>query len=157
MAGSAILNKQPIFTSTPILSVTSGDLIQNRSDTNVTDGATVIYRDMSTYGSSITKITVNANARLEDSITPKRIDLYISIDGGTTYSLFASKFMTGVAVIETSSTIPSVVFEFPNGLITPTGTYLGLTTTNNYDNTDKIGDLVSVVVEGGTYDFIPTA
>ena len=151
MAGSAILNKQPIFTSTPIIALNGRDVVRNIENTYQTDNVTPIYHDVTTYGSCITKITVNANGILGGDITAKRVDLYISTDG-IVYNLFTSKFMTGLSNTTPSDTIPSVIFEFPNGLITPTGTYLGLTATDNFASTDKIGDYSSVIIEGGTYD-----
>jgi hypothetical protein len=44
------------------------------------------------------------------------------------------------------------VFEFPQGLITTPGTVLAISSTTNEDTTDEIGDRVTVIVEGGTYD-----
>lgn len=151
MGAPATLNKQPIFTATPIITSAGVDLVRNVGDTYTTNSATEIYHDDTSYGSSITKITVNANGFIDDVVTAKRIDLYIGKDGAS-YKLLASKFMTGLDPITTTSTIPSVVFEFPNGLITSPNTYLALTTTDNSNHTERRGDLVSIVVEGGTYD-----
>jgi hypothetical protein len=147
-----MINKQPIFTAIPIIQVFGGDLILNRGNTSqVSDeNVTAIYTDQSSYGTLIRKITVTADGKIGGQINSKRIDLYIST--GKFY-LYKSGFMTGLPnVTQQEDEIPTVVFDFPDGLIIPPGRALGLTTTLNNATSGGGGDLVSVVVEGGTYD-----
>lgn len=152
MPAPALLNKQPIFTATPIIVSLGTDLTRNIGDTYQTNTVTSIYTDSTTYGSLISKITVNANAVLGTVVSNKRIDLYIYNPDEGSFYLYASKYMTGDNSIAVADTIPSVVFEFPTGLILSPGKGLGLSTTENYSNSGNQGDLVSVVIEGGTYD-----
>jgi hypothetical protein len=141
-----ILNKQPIFTATPITVCLGVNLQENTGDTHKTDKATTIYADNTVYGSLITKITINSNAKIGADVSDKRIDLYISdSDNSGDFNLYTSKYMIGINSITQSDLIPSVVFEFPTGLILSPGKILALSTTN-------AGDLVSIIVEGGTYD-----
>ena len=152
MAGT--LNKQPIFTATPITVSLGLDLEKNERATFGTGNVTPIYQDVTTFGSLITKITVRANSRLDSTaVSTKRIDLYISDDGDSSfYNLYSSQVMTGVDPIELATPIPSVIFEFPNGLILQPGKKLGLSASTNSSESGNAGDLVSIIVEGGTYD-----
>jgi len=107
MAGG--LNKQPIFTATPITVCIGTDIEKNTGDTYYTDKVTTIYTDASTYGTMINKVTVNANATLtagEDVVSSKRIDFYISNDGDSSkFDLYASQYMTELNPITAASTI----------------------------------------------------
>ena len=153
MGAPATLNKQPIFTATPIAICIGTDIAKNTTSTYLTTDVTKIYTDATTYGSMINKVTVNANAAKENTISGKRVDLYISnTEDSSLYQLYASKYMTGLDPITTGSTIPSVVFEFPTGLVLSPGKQLALSATENSDSSGFSGDLVSIIVEGGTYD-----
>lgn len=148
-----VLNKQPIFTATPITICIGRDIAKNISSTYLTTDVTTVYTDATTYGSMINKVTVNANAVKENKVSGKRVDLYISnTEDSSEYSLYASKYMTGLDPITTGSTIPSVVFEFPTGLVLSPGKKLALSATENSNSSGFSGDLVSIIVEGGTYD-----
>lgn len=151
---AAPLNKQPIFTATPILIAKGLDIQRNIADTYDTSNCTDIYVDDSTYGSLISKITVmaNANISIPARVSSKRVDLYVYNKESGKYALYQSKFMTGINEIVDSDTIPSVVFEFPQGLVTPKGSKLALSATENYSNSGEYGDYVSIIIEGGTYD-----
>jgi hypothetical protein len=150
-----MINKQPIFTAIPIIEVFGGDLILRRSITSEVpdDDVTPIYIDQSSYGTLIRKITVTADGQIGKQINSKRIYLYISSRINSNFFLYKSGFMTGLpSATQQEDEIPTVVFDFPDGLIIPPGTVLGLTTTFNSGDSNSNGDLVSVVVEGGTYD-----
>jgi hypothetical protein len=154
-----MINKQPIFTAIPITKGFGGDLELNEGDTLgiVYDAVTPIYIDQSSYGTLIRRITVIANGLLERQINSKRIDLYISPGTDNKFNLYKSGFMTGLpSTTQQEDEIPTVVFDFPDGLIIPQRTVLGLTTTLNNATSGDRGDLVSVVVEGGTYDQPPS-
>lgn len=147
------LNKQPIFTATPILECIEFDP-QITTGLYSSNKATEIYDDKSTYGSLITKITVNSPAKVGDRATTKRIYLMISdVKTPTNYNIFDSKLMTGIAsAAVVTDTPPSVVFEFPTGLVTTPTTVLGIASTTNEATSGFAGDRVTVIVEGGTYD-----
>jgi hypothetical protein len=154
MAG--IPNKQPIFTAIPILKCIEFDpaLATKLHNTNE---FSPIYTDASDNGSLITKITVNSpaivNEQSPQSVTTKRIYLLIGdSEKGGTFDIFDSKLMVGNNETTVQTDTPRVVFEFPQGLITTPGTVLAISSTTNEDTTDEIGDRVTVIVEGGTYD-----
>ena len=148
------LNKQPIFTAIPILNCIEFDPVIPTT-LYQTDDVTAIYIDISTYGSLITRITVNSPLRESgDSSTTKRIYLMVSDSISTTrFNLFNSKLMEGVNSYNPLITDPpSVVFEFPTGLITSPSTTLAIASTTNQATTNRAGDRVTVIIEGGTYD-----
>lgn len=138
------LNKQPIFTATPILDSLGLTPTENTDNTYNTSDATNIYTDSSTYGSMITKITVNANGKLTAEVVSQRVDLYVFDSKSSKYNLLSSKFMIGIASLTSTDPVPSVVFEFTEGLLVPPGGKLALSSTS--------ATPVTIIVEGGTYD-----
>ena len=153
MGAPATLNKQPIFTATPITICIGTDIQKNKGKTYGTSEVTTVYTDATTYGSMINKVTVNANGIIGGTVSGKRVDLYISnTEDSSLYDLYASKYMTGLDPITSESTIPSVVFEFPTGLVLSPGKKLALSATTNAADSTYDGDYVSIIVEGGTYD-----
>ena len=150
----AFLNKQPIFTGSPKLIVSQFDPeVPSTFKYPGLDKYTVIYEDVSTYGTLITKITVTATAVIGDIVTTKVIYLAIrNTDGLAT--LYQSKIMTGINGLTNVDIVPYVTFEFNGGLITSpnTGNRLCIAASTNRNNTGEDGDEISVVVEGGTYD-----
>jgi hypothetical protein len=152
MAGNP--NKQPIFTATPILKTSAFDPVIPTS-LYKTSEVTVIYNDTSTNGSLITKITVNSPLRTPGGqATLKRIYLMISEEGSSksSFNILDSKLMQGDDDYDITKDPPSVVFEFPTGLITTNDTALALASTMNRQSSSFEGDRVVVIVEGGTYD-----
>jgi hypothetical protein len=147
------INKQPIFTATPILECLQFDPVISTSLRNTSE-VTIIYTDSSTYGSLITKITVNSPLREPgDSSTTKRIYLMVSnSDDPSKFNLFDSKLMQEDNNYSITADPPSVIFEFSTGLITSPGTILAIGSTTNEATTGRVGDRVTVLVEGGTYD-----
>ena len=148
------INRQPLFTANPILEVTAFDP-EIPTSVYETTSVTPIYEDMSTHGSLITKITVNSPIiDLGDKSTLKRIYLMISDSGNKSkYSMLDSKLMQGTGNYDPTLTDPpSVVFEFPTGLVTSPTTVLALASTMNRETSGFNGDRVTVIVEGGTYD-----
>lgn len=146
------INRQPIFTAKPILQYTQFNP-EIPTDLHDTSKATAVYTDNSTHGSLITKITVNSPAALGDRVTPKRIYLMITDKATNKFNILDSKLMAGIASSAVvADTPPSVVFEFPTGLITSPDTILGIAATTNETEGSVGGDRVVVIVEGGTYD-----
>jgi hypothetical protein len=151
---ASLVNRQPIFTAIPILVSIGTDIEKNTDDTYNTTKCTVIYTDSSTYGSLITKITVRANANtgIPAVVSAKRVDLYISLDSDTDrYGLYQSIYIRETSITP-SVEVPSAVFQFPDGLIVKPGKKLALSATETFTGSDDVGDYVSVIVEGGTYD-----
>jgi hypothetical protein len=146
------INRQPLFTANPILEFSQFDP-EIPTDLHNTNRGTAVYTDNSTHGSLITKITVNSPAALGDRVTTKRIYLMITDKNTANYNILDSRLMTGISnSAEVTDIPPSVVFEFPTGLITSPDTILGIAATTNRTTSGFDGDRVVVIVEGGTYD-----
>lgn len=147
------INRQPIFTANPILECVAFDPVIPSALYKTTQ-VTEIYEDVSTHGSLITKITVNSPLREPGNrATTKRIYLMISEDGTkSAFNMLDSKLMQGDGDYDITKDPPSVVFEFPTGLITSPTTTLAIAATMNKDTSNYDGDRVVVIVEGGTYD-----
>lgn len=148
------INKQPIFTATPLL-------ITNQFDpqipTNLTNPGMgnydIIYTDVSGYGSLITKVTVCSTGLIGSNVTTKVIYLGIRDKNTEVASLYQSKVMTGISGLTSSDTVPYVTFEFGGGLVMNklNGFQLVIAASTNNAN-GASGDAISVIVEGGTYD-----
>ena len=150
---SALQNKQPLFTSQPILVSAQFDpQIPNTLIYPGMDSFNVIYSDETSNGSLITRITVNSTGLVGDIVTTKII--YIGLQSGDSYSLYASKVMTGISPLTSTDVVPYVEFTFGNGLITKQGSKIAIAASTNRDTTEEQGDEISVIVEGGTYDAI---
>ena len=148
------INKQPIFTATPLL-------ITNQFDPQIPgslknpgiDNYDIIYTDVSDYGSLITKVTVCSIGLIGSNVTTKVIYLGIRDKNTEVASLYQSKVMTGISGLTSSDTVPYVTFEFGGGLVMNklNGFQLVIAASTNSTNGD-LGDAISVIVEGGTYD-----
>ena len=151
---ASILNKQPIFTSTPLL-------ITNQFDPKIPTSLrepgmvnyTTIYEDLSDYGSLITKVTVVSTGLIGMTVIPKVIYLGIKDATSGIASLYQSKVMTGVDPLTSSNIVPFVTFEFGGGLVMNknNGYELVIAASSNR-GTGGDGNEISVIVEGGTYD-----
>jgi len=152
---AAILNKQPIFTATPLLITNQFEpLIPTSLREPGINNYTTIYEDLSDYGSLITKITVVSTGLVGMKVSPKII--YLGIRDATTNiaSLYQSKAMIGVGNLTSSDVVPYVTFEFSGGLVMNknNGYRLVIAASTNRSVTNEDGDQISVIVEGGTYD-----
>lgn len=153
MAGG--LNKQPIFTATPLLVTSQFDPpIPSTLRSPGIDNSTSIYTDSTTYGSLITKVTVVSTGLVGDTVTTKVIYLGIRDASTAVISLYQSKVMTGITGLTSSDIVPYVTFTFDGGLVTdPVNGYrLYIAASTNADTTGEAGDQISVIIEGGTYD-----
>lgn len=148
----ATQNKQPLFTSIPILyPLTFDPYIPDFLTPRMGNNVNVIYGDPSSNGTLITRITVTATAIPGDVVTDKII--YIGIRNGGDPHLYTSKLMTGVNPMGATDLPPYVEFTFGNGLVTAPGSEIVLQASTNNATTMK-ADQISVIVEGGTYDAI---
>ena len=152
---AATINKQPIFTSTPLLITSQFDPRKPTTLRNPgMDEFNVIYEDASDYGSLITKVTVVSTGLIGDTVTTKVIYLGITDANGGYASLYQSKIMTGISGLTSSDIVPYVTFTFDGGLVMNknNGYRLVIAASTNKDTTSETGDSISVIVEGGTYD-----
>jgi len=139
------INKQPVFTATPILAISSFDPPIPSSMDNP-NNLLQIYEDNSSYGTLITRITINSLPNSGSAVTEKVLYLYID---GSKIVLYKSALMSGTPSADIP---PSVVFTFGSGLITLPGYELRIGASIDANSTGETGDFISVVVEGGTYD-----
>jgi hypothetical protein len=148
------LNKQPIFTATPLLITKQFDPVIPTTLRNPgINNFTVIYTDASDYGSLITKVTVVSTGLVDDKVATKVIYLGIVDNGTKKASLYQSKVMTGTDTITSGDIVPFITFEFGGGLVMnkSNGYQLVIAASTN-KATGFNGDEISVIVEGGTYD-----
>jgi hypothetical protein len=151
----ALQNKQPLFTSRPILvSLQFDPEIPTTLRNPGIDNRTTIYTDETSNGSLITRITVNSTALIGDNVTTKVIYIGVSDPDNTIYSLYASKVMTGISGLTSTDVVPYVEFTFGNGLVTKQGSRIVIAASTDQETTGERGDAISVIVEGGTYDAI---
>lgn len=147
------INKQPIFTATPLLITNQfSPKVPTRFIEPGIDNCTQIYVDNSDNGSLITKITVVSTGIIGDTVTTKVIYLGIQDKPGAPIALYQSKVMEGINNLTSSNIVPYVTFTFDGGLIMNTGMKLFIATSTNREITSQNGDEISVIVEGGTYD-----
>lgn len=135
------LNKQPIFTATPILSA-----IAAATYSETPTSPTEIYADNSTFGTMINRITVTPNVAIGNPVTTSLVYLMVSSNSGSTWSVLKTNYFPAVGSV-TVSTLPTITFTFnPSFILAPGGSYrLAIAVS---DDTDPLW----VVVEGSTYD-----
>lgn len=140
---AAILNKQPIFTATPVLTSQKVTLATPTSLYNVAN-AVDIYIDATTYGTLINRITISADGILSANIPATTIYLFVNDNINSAYNLYKSAVINAVASVGYQE-VPSVQFTFDGGLVLSPNTKLALGSTDNNVN-------YAVIIEGGTYD-----
>ncbi len=149
------LNKQPIFTATPLLITSQFDPPVPTTLRNPgMDKGTVVYTDGTIYGSLITKVTVVSTGLIGDKVTTKIIYLGIEDANSGRVSLYQSKVMTGIGTLTATDVVPYVTFTFDGGLVmnVNNGKKLVIAASTDREITGFDGDEISVIVEGGTYD-----
>ena len=132
----SILNKQPVFTATPIISTLDGATFGSLYPDAYNSGVS-IYTDSSTYGTMITRVTITPGTLAGSTLSTCLFAL------GVYRGIVKTGYFTG-GVIGTSYQ-PSLVFTFDPPLVLPSGMGLFLISSNP---TDKY----FVLVEGATYD-----
>ena len=150
-----VLNKQPIFTATPLLITSQFDpVIPTSLRGPGMDNTTRIFTDSTTYGSLITKVTVVSTGLIGERVTTKVIYLGIKDADSNIISLYQSKIMTGINGLTSTDIVPYVTFTFDGGLVMSpnNGRRIVIAASTNWNNTGENGDQISVIVEGGTYD-----
>lgn len=147
------LNRQPIFTATPLLiSLAAQPAILSQTYNIDPETVTEIYRDASLCGCMIRSIRLNATAANGTRVNDKRVYLLIYNENSASYNLYLSAFMTGINQMSTSDNIPFVEFNFQDGLIIPPSGRLAIMATTNASTSSEVGDNVTVIIQGGTYD-----
>jgi hypothetical protein len=152
------INKQPIFTAKPIMTVKTFDppIILDNNKTVAGDWSTSptkVYQTTSTYGDLIERITISATGDTTNTtVTAKLIYIYLYDAVGGRHSLYKTVAMPATTVSATTPN-PEIELVFTGGLLLKSGEdaiYIGAS--DNADNTGQNGDNISVTIEGGTYD-----
>ena len=158
---STPINKQPIFTAKPIMTVKTFDppIILDNSKTVGGDWSispTKVYQTTSTYGDLIERITISATGDTTNTtVTAKLIYIYLYDAVGSKYSLYKTVAMPATTVSATTPN-PEIELVFTGGLLLKPNEhgadaiYIGAS--NNANNSEQNGDNISVTIEGGTYD-----
>jgi len=141
------LNRQPVFTATPIIVATNPRIYIPNNSMDNPDNLQTIYTDNSTYGSLITRITVTSMCDLAESISKKAIYLYITDSTNNIITLYQTKVMDALVSRLDTSILPSVSFDLGGGISTTTGTVFKIGAGNSN------GESVAVVVESGQYEY----
>lgn len=149
------INKQPIFTATPILATKQFEppVLTSLRNPGMKEG-TEVYSDTTTYGSLITKVTVVSTGIVGARVATKVIYLGIRDNDSGVISLYQSKVMTGIGTLAATDVVPFVTFTFDGGLVMNpnSGNKLYIAASTNRTTSTFEGDQISVIVEGGTYD-----
>lgn len=147
-------NRQPIFTNTPILQVTTFDpVIITDNYQPGTSSPTVVYTAGSVEGDLIDKITISATGDLTNSnVSAKLVYVYIRWDnsGSPVYSLYKTLAMPATTVSHTTPN-PELELTFSGGLVLNDNDRIYIGASVNYSTNSYYGDYLSVTVEGGTY------
>jgi hypothetical protein len=149
------INKQPIFTATPILATRQFEppVLTSLRNPGMKEG-TEVYVDTTTYGSLITKVTVVSTGIVGSRVSTKVIYLGIQDNDSGVISLYQSKVMTGIGTLAATDEVPYVTFTFDGGLVMSqsSGNKILIAASTNRTTSTFEGDQISVIVEGGTYD-----
>jgi hypothetical protein len=144
-------NKQPIFTSTPILytNIYNPDLF----DPSTPSSGTNYYQTAET--TLIDRVTVQIPATTEagndESVwSSKTIFMIINDTITSTYSIYQREDVAG-GTWSAGTNIPSIVWNFEGGLVVPASTRISIQASANVGKNGHFGDKLSVTIEGGTY------
>lgn len=139
-------NKQPLFTSAPIIYNETGDPPLLNLDSFATSN---LYQ--TTEITRIDRITVNlpVNATYTQWATK---DVYVVIYNYTNgyFTIYEKAEIAGGTYSE-GSALPSITWTFEGGILLPSNYGIGVQASQNYTTTSKKGDYLSVTIEGGTF------
>jgi len=150
-------NKQPIFTSTIILTTQTFD--PPIAVDNYNAGAMSITPQLIHYGvymgELIERITITSCGDLNNNIVnAKLIYLYTSEYNTGIWNLYKVGVLPPTTI---SATVPNpeIVWTFDGGFAMglTTRNKLGIAASDNYSNTGERGDYLSVTLEGATYTY----
>lgn len=145
------VNKQPVFTGTPILKCNIFDPNINTDSTNPAGWSPiVVYTCNSTEGDLIERITISATGDTTNTtVNDKLVYIYL-YENGVGYSLYDTIHIPATTI---SSTTPNPVVQlvFTGGILFNTDDKIYIGASTNASTTGQNGDKLSVTVEGGSY------
>jgi len=149
------LNKQPIFTISPILAIDTIDppIVNGFAWRLDNLSPTTILETTDSYGTLIERITVTSTGDLTNTAVAAKLIylcIYTPTKNNSNWNIYKVAAMPAVTVTATTPT-PQVEWVFTGGIILPTNHKLGLAATTNAATTFENGDYLSYIVEGSTY------
>jgi len=152
------LNKQPIFTSTPILKSQTIDVRRFHygiyDPTNGGPGGytpTNIFTADDDYGTLIERITVSTCGDLSNTIiSEKFVHLFIYDDNLVTWSLYKSAYIPAITINATTLN-HEIEWVFAGGILLPNRFRLGMGASTNTANSSQYGDYLAITIEGSSY------
>jgi len=153
----ATLNKQPVFTSTPILVSQTVDVqrfhygIYNPNSAGPGGAPTILFEAADDYGTLIERITVSTCGDLSNTIiSEKFVHLFIEDNDIGKWSLYKSAYIPAITINATTLN-HEIEWTFAGGLLLPKNFKLGMGASNNYANSGQRGDYLSITIEGSSY------
>ena len=149
-----ILNKQPIFTSKPILLSQTFDV--QRYTYSIENPAgyatpTVVFTATDDYGTLIERITVSTCASNDyPNISQRWIYVFIYDPNADAYSLYKSAIISA-DTISFPKLNPEIEWAFQGGLLLPAGYKIAFGASDNANNSGNIGDYLAITIEGSSY------
>ena len=153
------LNKQPIFTSTPVLVSKTTDVQKYQGNIHNPDaqdsispaGPTEVFTATDSYGTLIERITVSGCGSIDSSqISEKYIYLFIYYPTDTKWALYKSAYIPSTT-ISLPTLNPEIEWTFTGGLLLPNGYKIGIGASENVTNTGRAGDYLAITIEGSSY------
>lgn len=151
------LNKQPVFTSTPILVSQTVDVarfhygIYNPNSAGPEGAPTILFEAADDYGTLIERITVSTCGDLTNTIiSEKFVHLFIYDYNQSTWSLYKSAYIPAIT-INTTTLNHEIEWIFAGGLLLPRDFKLGMGASENQAHSGENGDYLSITIEGSSY------
>ena len=149
----ATLNKQPIFTSTPVL--VSKIIDASRFVDAIYHPSSVppyqIFTSNDQYGTLIERITVSTCGDLNNTlISEKFVYLFIYDPNIDDWTLYKSAYIPAITINATTLN-HEIEWTFTGGLLLPQNFGLGIGASENYNNSTNFGDYLAITIEGSSY------
>jgi len=146
----ATINKQPVFTNSPILVSRIVDPPINTGTVGITAlPPTTLFTSNDTFGSLIERVTVSATGDTTvTTVNAKLIYLCIYDDIQTSWSLYKTAAMPARTISDTT-TNPEIEWVFTGGLLLPLNYRLGIAASVN-SNSGNANQL-AITIEGSSY------
>jgi hypothetical protein len=153
----ATLNKQPVFTSTPILVSQTVDVqrfhygIYNPNSAGPGGAPTILFEAADDYGTLIERITVSTCGDLSNTIiSEKFVHLFIQDNNLETWNLYKSAYIPYTEINATTLN-HEIEWTFTGGILLPNHFKIGMGASTNYNNSGQYGDYLSITIEGSSY------
>jgi len=147
------INKQPVFTSIPILSTGTYDVARFTSDMWAPGNVqpTSVFAATDDNGTLIERITVSTCGDLTNTIiSEKFVYLFIYNNISGYWNLYKSAYVPTIT-IHTTTLNHEIEWVFAGGLLMPQNYQIGFGASDNWANSARLGDYLSITIEGSSY------